>query len=865
MSRQATRKLFISLGLAILATRAWGQPSLDARRAWIEPVGANVDANVWIQVDCGQPQLPASPLSFTVEYWSRQPVKSASLVFEVRDPSGAVVFSQEYPVTPGPETNTLPIAWDASAAPAGEYRVDLRMQRPPSMEMASREFVIINTCWHTVLAEYARVRAALESLESVNSPSPYVQLRRLLAGRVVHRAEAAKESEDWVVFYRLVKYLCATNESIRGMLTFADTIPELATPFAMPPAERLRLANGLFLAGDQPVYLFGNNAGTGYGDVDLGLWRDLGMTLTVVSVGPAQSMPSPDQAPTIPDALGALFAQAQEAGAYVMASLAPQDMPAWAIDRWPFLVDAATNALDLSKPEARNLIDAHVRALAPWLATQQRLAGIDILHETQASSTEAGNLRARGPLVLMNEPRFRFTGEDVRQRFLARVNEIYADRHAVNQSWRGLFADLNEIAIGWDNVNPRYQKTAAYQYDWQTFHQTLTTEYVEQLAALVRHSAGGVPLGAVMGGILKQDESKFGLERDRLLDVLDVNGLSTQRAPQNILYAMDYPEPYVEYSLLRSLAPDKPLINYQNALYETNNCDSSWSSAYVRATMWQSAMAGLAASALAVPDPLAEPACLEGYAMANLDLNRLASVVAAFQNATPHAHILWSESSKIFSGGVPYLQSVKNAYEGCSFGGYKTAFITEDEVIQSNLEYVTVLVLPETPSVRDKTFEAMKQYVARGGILVRPATPILYDERGQSRRDVISNSRNTVLVHGEFGYMQYLHAMDAVTGFHVLPEIARTITEYGYPLEGVLSRFVTIDGQGYLYMLNIRRVAANVSLAGPYVSGRDLIQGEAVRFPLSLEPLRPMLVRLDTPAAAEAPVAVQPGRPIPCP
>jgi len=861
MSRQALRKLFVSLALAILATTAWGQPALDARRAWIEPLSPNTDANAFIRADCNQPQVPTGPLEFNVEFWSRQVVTTAALVFEVRDPSGAVVFTREYPVSLGPQTGAQTITWDASTAPAGEYKVQLRIQRPPAMRVVSREFVIVNTCWHTLLAEYARTRAALEAIQPPATPSPYIQLRRTLADRVVHRAEAAKESEDWVVFYRLVKYLCAANESIRGLMAFGDAVPELAQPFAFPTPGKLHVSGGLFMADDRPVYLLGNNAGAAYGNVDLCLWRDLGMTLTLVSVGPDQTMPVSGQAPAIPDALGALFAQANECGAYIMTSLALQRFPGWALDRWPFLADPVTNAIALSQPEARDLIDAHLRVLAPWLANQQRLTGIELMHTPAVNTQDPATLG----IQLMEEPRFRFTDEDIRQQFLAQVKEIYGGRDAVNQAWRGLFADLNEIAIGWDEVNPRYQKTPAYQYDWQTFHQSLATEYVTQLTAMVRRAAPGIPLGTVLSGILKQNESRFGLDRDALLPLFDLNGAATQSALQNPLYALGYPEPYVEYSLLQSLAPEKPLVNFQDMLYATADCDNPRSFEHVRAAVWQAAMCGLTASALAVTDPLSMPQSLEGYATANLDLNRLAPIVAAFQKAAPQVHILWSESSKIFSGGSPYLQSVKNAYEGCSFAGYKTGFITEDEVIRTKLENITVLVLPETPAVRDETFEAIKQYVDRGGILIRPANPILYDERGQSRRDVISNSRGTVLVHGEFGYLEYLHAMDAVTGFHALPEIARTITEYGYPLEGVLSRSITVDGQAYLYILNIRHEPATMSLAGRYTSGRDLIHGQTMQFPQSLTPLHPVLVRLDAPPPEEAPTAVQPGRPIPCP
>jgi len=92
---------------------------------------------------------------------------------------------------------------------------------------------------------------------------------------------------------------------------------------------------------------------------------------------------------------------------------------------------------------------------------------------------------------------------------------------------------------------------------------------------------------------------------------------------------------------------------------------------------------------------------------------------------------------------------------------------------------------------------------------------------------------------------EYLHAMDGVTGLGTLPPVPRTINRYGYPLEGVKSRYVELDGQGYLYVINIRKAPVAACLLGAMHSGRDLIRGRDVAFPTTLEPLDPMLIRLN--------------------
>ena len=102
--------------------------------------------------------------------------------------------------------------------------------------------------------------------------------------------------------------------------------------------------------------------------------------------------------------------------------------------------------------------------------------------------------------------------------------------------------------------------------------------------------------------------------------------------------------------------------------------------------------------------------------------------------------------------------------------------------------------------------------------------------------------------------------MDAATVLGALPQIPRVITRQGYPVEGVKTRFVEFEGNGYLYVINLRKEPVYVTLATQVSRGRDLIQGQDVEFPTTLEPLEPRLLKLEpvslemkvTSAAAES-------------
>jgi len=309
---------------------------------------------------------------------------------------------------------------------------------------------------------------------------------------------------------------------------------------------------------------------------------------------------------------------------------------------------------------------------------------------------------------------------------------------------------------------------------------------------------------------------------------------------------------------MHSIAPDKPLVNFEDKIVAETLDEIPYTAAYVYSALWDGAIAGLSASALWPGHVFEHPACLDAFATANLDLNRLADIVVAFQQAPAEVAILSSLPSKIYYDGDPHLDSSRYAFEGCSFAGYKVRYLTEKECVEKKLEGVKVLVVPDTPAVTNEAFEIIKNYVQQGGIVIRTTSPILFNQWGHSRRDIIPNSSRTVLLRGENLPTEYLHSLDAVMGFGDLPEIPRVINQFNYPLEGVKSRYVEQDGQGYVFILNLRKEAVQCTLQGDRRSGRDLIRGRSVVFPMELKPLDPMLIRLDaSPTPLEDATATQ--------
>ena len=813
----------------------------DDERVWIESGSMVQGRKASIVVRYPEDQPSREPVVFECEIESEVTVEEALARVTVKDRDGVVLHQGELGLGVGKGASSCRFSWDASEVSPGFYTARIEVLRRPVFVLAYRELLVRKLSLSELCADLDGAQQQIQALherlaafDSTEEAFPYARLRLAITEDFAPLARTAIADKQWRRADRMVEYLKRATDSVRANLVFAGAAPELVEPIPRPDLGGLCVRDGAFYAGGRPVFLMG---ACGWDQLahDLPRLRRYGLNLAVVGVGPNETLANRKETAGFRKKLAPLFKAAQKNNVSVTVSLLPHAMPEWALERYPAMAQSGLGAVDIAQPGARRILAQHVRTLVPYLSKQRML----------------------NSLCLAHKPAFRFADEEVRERFLALVRERYPDRHTLNQSWRAIFADFEDLDIGWVETGARYQESPAYQYDWQTYHQALGGEFFAWLVSQVRKSAPDTSLHvAFSGGIFEPGESKAGIDQEAVAALLDISGCCATNTRRDRFYALGYPQQALVYTLLKSLAPDKPVFNVEDRIIAENDPKTPYTFDYVHGALWEAAMAGLNASAAWVWDRsealpelrhniLMRPECLEGYATACLDLNRLSPIVLAFQQAPAPVAIIWSTPSKIYGNGVPYLHSANQAFEGCSFSGYKVRFLTERQVLESQLADVRVLVIPETPAVSDEAFGVIRDYIRNGGVIVRTQAQIHYDQHGHSRRDILGNTARTVLVRGLNLPTEYLHAMDGVTGLGTLPPVPRTINRYGYPLEGVKSRYVELDGQGYLYVINIRKAPVAACLLGAMHSGRDLIRGRDVAFPTTLEPLDPMLIRLN--------------------
>ncbi len=807
-------------------------PSMALNTLWVLEKSYEPTLQVHLEIPERTTPAVAQQIPFSFYVHSNASYGSTYVRLTVLDEQKQVVKEGILTVDLHQGKNTCSFMLDTETLPVGVYQTVLEVDYTEEYKSAYAKARIKKVTQVSLEEELAQALKRLASvreslLQTENSEtaplSPYLAVRIKIADHAAKQAQQLLDTETWRQADATISYLKATEESLAASSVWRLQTPELQKTMPKLDLSKATLRNGNIYVDDTPVFLFGRMLAS----ADPGTLETLaeyGFNWAVFDLPPSDTLSSLTEVAPFQQTYDPLFRAAQDHNISLTVQLAPERLGTWALDTWPNLKDKGF--VDLAQPGVKKTYLRHLEAALPYLAQQSMVNSVS----------------------LARSPRFKFDGEVVRQNFIELVKEQHPDRQKLNRLWHAHLASYDEITI-WDEDAPAhtYPNRRAYQYDWQQFHRSLSTAFFSEITEAARHYAPDLPLHITLpDAAFDKGESRWGIDRDMLAKMMDAGSCSATTNPKDSYYAVSYPRQSVFYTLMHSLQPDKPMLNMDYDIVLNDTLDLEYSYKYVHSAIWDAVMSGLNAIALAEDTVVfSRPETLDAFATAQLDINRLAPIIVAFQEAQPDVAILYSDASKIFDDGVPHLESAWFAYEGCSFSGYGLRFISEEQVQQGMLDSYKVLVIPDTPALMDETFEKIAAFVENNGTVARVGTPIPYNPQGGSRHRVIRNTPNTVLVRGVNLPTEYLHAMDAAIVLGSLPDIPRPVNAFGYPQEGIKTRYVVLDGQPYLYLINIRKEPVHCYLSSSMSSGRDLILGRDVTFPMVVNSLEPMLIRLD--------------------
>lgn len=799
----------------------------DLQRLWVDSVGRGGRNGITLEVRCDGVVAADQEVAFECEISAEAEMGSASLVLEISDSFGKVLERGQIDLRVDKGTGLCRFDWSPVGLPDGAYSARFECLRRDGLVVGWEELALVKLSESNVLGTFQR---AVEAVESVKvhvdrlgegvPKSPYLRMRLALADDFIHQVDAG--NDDWRRVHRIASYALATAESVRFHMALNALPPELGDSVPEPDLATLAIEKGALYAGGRPVFLAGIR-GRGLSADDIARVGRYGLNLAVMEETPPQDPPSEE---TVRSRLRTVFQSARRNNVSVT-----------------YLFSTREHETD-GGHGIRPGRTGYREPLEIWRYVRPRLSSI--------LSHLAGQ-EMLNSVSLAYEPSFQFEGEDVRADFISHVESVYLDRHSLNRAWRSRFRGFDEVDL-W----PDYERWS-YQYDWQIHHRSLGTRYLSEVAKFVREIDPRIKIQVTLGGdVFEPGESRKGVDHEYLATLFPFSGTSGSGSLGDPVYAMAYPGESALFVLRRSLRPDNPVFHLEGAMAGRGGEPLGDVFGFVHSLVWEAGIEGVNAFAMpgwdagdgASQSYLTRPEALEALATACLDLNRLGGIVTAFQRDRARVAILWSDSAKIYDDGRPHLASALRAYEGVSFTGRKVRFISEKQCARGELADIEALILPDTPALSDAAFDAVQEFATQGGTIIRSAKPIPYDAWGHSRKDVLALAKDTLLVRGRDASTEYMHAMDAALSMGMIAKVPRAINAFGYPLEGVKTRYVEVGGESYLYVINLRKEPVFCHFYGAFTGGRDLIHGVDVEFPTEIESLYPLLVRLDAPPTA---------------
>lgn len=826
--------LFIFLAAAFAACRH-APPTPDQAAAartnawlWFSEPRVRYVQGYGLEATCPAQQSAARPIKFRCMATSHDQ-GPAAVRARISGADERSHFALEKPFYLWPGANPFTLEWDAGALPPGKYTAQISIWRPPLLELAAVEVrltkvdrLLLDETLEEAKGRLHVLQARFNSLEGGIGQLPVNRAELAVANDYVPDAESAISAGDWLRAHELTHFIAQTAEEAHSALAFMEWFPERAEPAPRHDMTALRAHPGGFWTDDQPVFLFGLHVSDGNPGQFERMAR-YGLNAAVLPLEPLSTSPPEEFRRAISRAVQGAGDAAAAQNLALTLSFPLDTMPLWAFEKWPQLAEG--KPYDLTHPAAKKVLTKRLNTVL----------------------AEALRQNAVRTVSLDSLPDFRMASTRYQSRFARFLEASYPDIYTLNATWRTRFPSFDAISVAWQH----WGDEPAYTYHLNRFHRGVVGGALAELRAEAASRSPDMAVQLNTNGLVAIEDVPL-----RQLDMVsaaahfEVLGCPVFPVDGETSLMRGYVDRALHYTLLDSLSGGTPLVNPREGLFGEHPSEAD--SRAIRTLCWESVIAGadgLFAPALGA-DGFAAPETLAAYAASCAEVNRLAALVRAFQDAPAPVAILWSDASGIFRGGHPYLASMRNAYEGSAWFGHKVRFITEEECAEGGLERVEVLVVPKTPSMPTPTLEAVNRFITSGGVTIRTPSAAPFEPAGTPRRDVLEQTKRTVLVSREDSPANYLHAMDAANVLAELPDVARAVNRYGYPLEGVKSRFVRVAGHAYLYIVNLREAAVGATLTGGWSAGRDILNGRNLSFPTTLTSREPMLIRLEEPVSA---------------
>lgn len=677
----------------------------------------------------------------------------------------------------------------------------------------------------------AALNARIESAKGNGAMMDYARLDARVAESFLQYVR-----DDWAdpLVMRKVRalkgaaYIARLMDDALASTTFGSDVPRYRTG----PTS---IHDGAFWQNGRPVYFVGVGH---FGQVrqDIPILNAYGLNIIQIETGPAAAMPDPktvDMEPVKKDIVAALDKAAANNVA-VNLLIATHYFPEWAYDIEPEHrncgLPSAFIKYCIEAPSTREIMERWLDALMPLVAKHPALHSICLSNEPQYKGRCKYD-RAKFQQWL-----------EARHRTIGRVNRFYGTH----------FRRFEDVEL------PKDPSNYALFFDWCRFNQERFLAFHEMLTAKIHLYNPDLPVHVkVMShGFEEPGRFEVGIDYERFSQLGQISGNDCgyfYNAHHKADYMSEWTNMAMSYALQQAAAPDNPVFNSENHFIPDGDT-RYMSEDYIYTVYWHEALHGQGATTAWVwergqsgdlaENILTRANAVHGLGRAALDLNRLAPEVLAINRAKADMAIFYAYSSLLPS--TDYVTEAKAAYEGAYFTDAPCAFVTERGVEAGVLGKYKLVLLPHAANAPDSVVEAFQRYIENGGTVMAIGECFTHDEYRRLRKTALHTAGTGRLVSypSPLSPHAYRDILDGLLSETQCERPVRIEGAHGEPVWGVNVRAVTEGDRTLVSLLNLswETVCVTFKNAKGLRPMTDLVSGQEVQLPVTLTPLRPMLL-----------------------
>lgn len=539
--------------------------------------------------------------------------------------------------------------------------------------------------------------------------------------------------------------------------------------------------------------------------------------------------------------------------------------PAWSLEKYGEEFQRPTDTYtnyDIDNPGAREMMGYLLSATVPLMVNKKYSElGYMLCNEPHFYCTETNEKWdwASGPVTEYTFDKFR-----------AWLLNKHTTITELNSLWGTSFASFADISIDIP-IDTEITGTAMW-YDWTRFNRYRVTQWYTDLKDSIQHyDADGIVNLKIMPNLWSDNKRGHGIDLEKLSEMSGIMGNDASIAHSMLFgaeqeweehYAYEWRELCMAYDFMKSICPDKAILNSENHFLSTGKSrDLYQDPIHAQSTFWLGHMFGLSVSQTWLwarqEDGSIRNGAGKGYAGSNnqqprmtnaihstlLDMNAFPYEMMAMQRQAKPIRIFHSETSAI--NKTTHMDDEYELYKALVFDGVPIGFVTQSILEKQDAQQWEVIVIYKTEYITDTERQALQNYLDNGGTIITDNISLKKDEYGRSM-EALTASKGIIYRSSNITAMKIL-AMRQVSD--QLPEI--TVSEENdHNADLCLWKCVKNEvGNNVISAVNLGNVATTLDITLNNAQGltkyKDLIRGVYTTGQPTLQPKEVYFVEIE--------------------